>query len=57
MNTKVVTSVVATMTLGVFAFFNNLPQKVIRSSQAKIVKSKRTTPLKRAEDDSFDLFI
>lgn len=56
MNTKVVTSVMATMAVGVLAFFNNMPQRIV-NAKTKIVKSKRTTPLHRAEDDSFDLFI
>lgn len=56
MNAKVVTSVVATMAVGFFAFFNNLPQRLVKT-KSKTVKSQRTTPLKRAEDESFDLFI
>ena len=56
MNTKVVTSVVATVAVGFFAFFNNVPQRIVKA-KPKIVKSKRTTPLHRAEDESYDLFI
>ncbi|MEL6559175.1 MAG: hypothetical protein AAFQ94_13380 [Bacteroidota bacterium] len=56
MNTKVITSVIATTAVGLFAFFSSSPKKIVKS-KAKTYKNKRTTPLDDANDDSYDLFI
>lgn len=56
MNTKVVTSVIATAAVGLLAFFNNAPKKIVKN-KVKIQKNKRTTPLNDTNDDSYNLFI
>lgn len=56
MNAKVITSVIATTAVGLLAFFNSTPKKVVKN-KAKINKNKRTIPLEDANDDSYNLFI
>lgn len=56
MNTKIFTSVIATVAVGFFAFFNTVPKKIVKS-KAKTFKNRRTTPIHNLNDDSQNLFI
>ncbi len=56
MKTKIVTSVIATAAVGFFAFFSNVPKKVVKN-KSKTFKNRRTAPLDPFNDESNDLFI